>query len=119
MTRLWMATELSAAILLVAVSALTLVWPDWIEGLLGLDPDAGSGAAETGLVCVCAIGAAALWYHRRLTLRRVAQTVPSHSAASPPGRGPTLHKLRVPVSSVVTRALGGLSASPRLFPRHK
>jgi hypothetical protein len=82
MTRIRMATELSAAILLVAISALTLVWPDWIEGLLGLDPDAGSGAAEAGIVCVCAIGAASLWYHGRLSLRRVAQTVPSRSAAS-------------------------------------
>jgi hypothetical protein len=66
MTRLQLPTERLAAILLAAICVLTLVWPDWIEGLFGLDSDAGSGAAEAALVCVCALGAAALWFHQRL-----------------------------------------------------
>ncbi|MEU6238583.1 ABC transporter permease [Kitasatospora sp. NPDC047058] len=47
---------------------ITLAWPDWIELLLGLDPDAGSGAAEWLVVAitatataVCALGARTEW----------------------------------------------------------
>lgn len=30
--------------------ALTLAWPEWLEGVFGVDPDGGSGAAEAGIV---------------------------------------------------------------------
>jgi hypothetical protein len=46
--------------LLAALSAaalvLTSLWPQWIEGLFGLEPDGGSGETEWGL----ALGLAAL-----------------------------------------------------------
>jgi hypothetical protein len=63
--------ELIAALLLAAVSVLTLVVPDWIEEVFGLDPDAGSGAAEAGIVIACALAAAGLWLHRRSSIARV------------------------------------------------
>ena len=31
------------------VFAATLVWPDWIERLFGIEPDGGDGSAEWGL----------------------------------------------------------------------
>jgi hypothetical protein len=68
-------SELFAAIALAAIGLLTLVWPDWIEGIFGVDPDAGSGAVEAAIVVVCALAAGALWLHRRVALRR-AETSP-------------------------------------------
>jgi hypothetical protein len=38
--------ELALAVLSTCLGVLTLVWPDWIEGLTGLDPDAHDGSAE-------------------------------------------------------------------------
>lgn len=41
-----------------AIAAITtLVWPTWLENLTGLEPDGGTGAAESWLVL--ALGAAA------------------------------------------------------------
>jgi len=65
---------------LAAVSAgllvLTLVWPQWIEGISGVEPDSGDGSAETvlvlGLVAVAALSSVdtvVLW--RRARSRRL------------------------------------------------
>jgi predicted naringenin-chalcone synthase len=54
--------ETSLAILAACLGVLTVSWPDWIEALTGLDPDAHNGCAEwlivagLGLVAaVCAV----------------------------------------------------------------
>jgi NAD+--asparagine ADP-ribosyltransferase len=65
------AVEAMAGLVLAFVVASTVVWPDWIEAALGVDPDAGSGAAEAGIVVAFALVAAALWLRRRVRLRNV------------------------------------------------
>jgi hypothetical protein len=47
-SRFWVEAglALSSGLLL----ALTLAWPQWIEGVFGVDPDRGRGAAEAGTV---------------------------------------------------------------------
>jgi ABC-type thiamin/hydroxymethylpyrimidine transport system permease subunit len=59
----------------IALGVLTLVFPEWIEELTGLEPDAGSGALEwivAGIFLVGAVVAAVLARrdYRRLALDR-------------------------------------------------
>ena len=59
----------------IALGVLTLVFPEWIEELTGLEPDAGSGALEwiiAGVFLVGAVVATVLARHdyRRLALDR-------------------------------------------------
>jgi ABC-type thiamin/hydroxymethylpyrimidine transport system permease subunit len=55
--------EVVLAVISAALCALTLVFPEWIEELTGLEPDAGSGALEwlvAGVFLVAAVVAAVL-----------------------------------------------------------
>ncbi len=64
--------EVVLAVISAALSVLTVVLPDWIEKLTGLEPDAGSGALEwviAGVFLAAAVVSAAL-AHR--TSRRLA-----------------------------------------------
>jgi hypothetical protein len=50
--------EVVLAVISAALCVLTLVLPEWIEGLTGLEPDAGSGALEwiiAGVFLVAAV----------------------------------------------------------------
>jgi hypothetical protein len=47
--------EIVLSVLLAAATILTAVWPDWIEGLLGFDPDGGNGTAEWAIVALLAV----------------------------------------------------------------
>ena len=47
--------ETILAVILGAATILTAVWPDWIEGLTGWDPDHGNGSAEWLIVAVFAV----------------------------------------------------------------
>jgi hypothetical protein len=58
-----------ATMVLAVLTALTIVWPEWIEGVFGVDPDAGSGVAEAGVVTVLALATIALWTHHRTRVR--------------------------------------------------
>lgn len=51
-TRFWI--EFALGIASGILTALTAVWPDWIERIFGFDPDAGSGSTEWGLVLTLA-----------------------------------------------------------------
>jgi UDP-N-acetylmuramyl pentapeptide phosphotransferase/UDP-N-acetylglucosamine-1-phosphate transferase len=42
--------ELGLAAVFAVLTAVTLVWPTWIEGLTGLEPDRGSGETEWWIV---------------------------------------------------------------------
>jgi hypothetical protein len=44
--RFWV--EAALAVISPACLALTLAWPQWIEGIIGLEPDGGDGSAEWG-----------------------------------------------------------------------
>jgi hypothetical protein len=41
--------ELTLPVISALLTVLTMVWPDWIEGLFEVDPDAGSGSSEWGI----------------------------------------------------------------------
>jgi hypothetical protein len=67
--------EFGLAVASAALFAVTLVFPDWIEALTGLDPDAGSGAAELVVSTILLLGSAsaatlARRDHRRLAIAR-------------------------------------------------
>ena len=55
------------------VLAMTLAWPDWIERLFGLEPDAGDGSAEWGWAVAFAIATLALFADAGRTWRRAAR----------------------------------------------
>lgn len=63
--------EIVLSVLLGAVTILTAVWPDWIEGVLGFDPDGGNGSAEWGIVAVLAVITVAVAARARRDLRVV------------------------------------------------
>jgi hypothetical protein len=62
--------ETALALLFGALAVVTLVWPNWIESLTGLDPDQESGAAEWGIVAVLGIMALAAALLARRDYRR-------------------------------------------------
>ena len=43
------------ALIAAALAAATVIAPQWIEKLFGVDPDWGSGAIEIALVVVCVV----------------------------------------------------------------
>jgi hypothetical protein len=52
-TAFWIECGLGSVTTFLAL--LTLVWPDWIEGVFGFDPDHGNGSFEWGIVAVCCV----------------------------------------------------------------
>ena len=65
--------EIAVSALLGTATILTAVWPTWIEGLFGFDPDGGNGNAEWWMVAVLAVttvAAIALTRHDLRVTRR-------------------------------------------------
>ena len=47
--------EIVLSALLGTATIVTAVWPTWIEGMFGFDPDGGNGMAEWWIVAVLAV----------------------------------------------------------------
>ena len=62
--RLW--AELSAGTASLIMVAVTSLWPQWIEAVIGLAPDADSGETEWGLTAGLCILAAVMFIAARL-----------------------------------------------------
>jgi hypothetical protein len=61
--RMRLRIEVVLAVISAALCVLTLVFPEWIEELTGLEPDAGSGALEwiiAGVFLIAAVVSAVL-----------------------------------------------------------
>lgn len=71
--RFWFEVALGSASALLIL--LTLVWPDWIEAVVGVDPDRHSGAAEWMVTAACLAVAAACSLAARVEWRRAPVTV--------------------------------------------
>ena len=64
--------EVVLAVICAALSVLTLVFPDWIERVTGLEPDAGSGALEWAIAGVFLVAAVVSTLLARRDHRRLA-----------------------------------------------
>jgi hypothetical protein len=69
-TRFWL--ESTIALVTAALAALTAVVPDWIETVLGVDPDGGNGVIEWGITAALAILTIVFVIAARLEYRRTA-----------------------------------------------
>lgn len=70
-----------AALVCATVTALTLVYPAWIELVFGVDPDGGSSSLEWAVVAVSllsTIGSTLRAARLRITLRRCRIVADSH-----------------------------------------
>ena len=69
--------EIALAVVLGAATILTAVWPDWIEGLFGVDPDGGNGTVEWLIVAVLAVATFAVAALARRDLRVLRHRTPA------------------------------------------
>jgi len=73
--------EVALAVASLVLGLLALVWPEWIEAVFRIDPDAGSGALEWAIAGVLLLLAAGAAVAARSDLRAI-------RAASASGGGP-------------------------------
>jgi hypothetical protein len=66
--RFWL--EVALAILTAAAAIATIVWPEWIELVFGIEPDEGNGTLELGVTLTIAIVSAILAMAARTDWRR-------------------------------------------------
>ena len=68
--------EIVLAAVLGFATILTAVWPDWIEGVFGFDPDGGNGTVEWLIVAVLAVATIVVALLARRDLRTVRRGAP-------------------------------------------
>ena len=78
--RLWI--ELTLSLACACLTALTIAWPTWIEGLFDIDPDAGSGSSEWEITLAFAIATVALFALAGRTWRRSRRVAGHHGSRS-------------------------------------
>lgn len=66
--------ESGLAVLSTAILVLTVVWRDWIEGLLGVGPDGGGGSFEWMLTAGALAASAWSWWLVRSAWSELAGT---------------------------------------------
>jgi hypothetical protein len=66
-SRFWLAAVAGGVLSILFL--VTLAWPNWIELVLGVDPDGGSGAAEWLIVALSGLAATACCTTARLDWR--------------------------------------------------
>jgi hypothetical protein len=66
--RFWI--EVALAVITAGLAILTLITREWIELFFGVDPDAGSGALEWGIVIALAVATVAFSLMARAELKR-------------------------------------------------
>jgi hypothetical protein len=82
-TRFWI--EVALGLASAALTALTIVWPDWIERLFGFEPDGGDGSTEWGFalslvivtIMFSTLAGRTWWRHTRLVALPAASSSPS------------------------------------------
>jgi hypothetical protein len=80
--------ELALAVISALLTVLTMAWPDWIEGLFEVDPDASSGSSEWGITLAFIVATVALAALTGRTWRRDRRsTGPSGSLRLRPSDG--------------------------------
>ena len=62
--------ELTLSLISAFLTVLTFAWPDWIEGIFDVDPDAGTGSSEWGITLAFVVATLALAALTRRTWRR-------------------------------------------------
>ena len=75
--------EVVLAAILGMATILTAVWPSWIEGLFGFDPDGGNGTTEWWIVIVLAVTTIAVAALARRDLRIVRRRASIGTSWSP------------------------------------
>jgi hypothetical protein len=66
--RFWI--EVALAVITAGLASLTLITSEWIELMFGVDPDAGSGALEWGIVIALAVATVAFSLMARAEMKR-------------------------------------------------
>ncbi|HEY1366284.1 MAG TPA: hypothetical protein VGF23_04190 [Gaiellaceae bacterium] len=81
--RFWF--EAAIALCTCCLALLTILWPDWIELVFGVDPDHGSGRLEWAAVAALAVAGVAASIATRVEWRHSAGPMRSATATAPPG----------------------------------
>jgi hypothetical protein len=78
--------ESALCVLFATLTGLTVLWPTWIEGLTGLEPDGGDGTMEWLIVFAFGVVAVVFGLLARRDYRLATLSTVSASAAGTDGR---------------------------------